>query len=96
MDDAAFARARQFGVDADRIVIAAPFSASSYPASLKANIQDIDVVGILYRYGERGPVGLCNADKLAYVTTRGGMLPDEADCWATRTLPCACPRIWHR
>ena len=37
-------------------------------------------MGILYRYGERGPVGLCNADKLVYVTTRGGMLPDEADC----------------
>lgn len=79
LDDAAFARARQFR-DADRIVIAAPFWASSYPASLKAYIEDIDVVGILYRYGERGPVGLCNADKLVYVTTRGGMLPDEADC----------------
>ena len=79
LDDAAFARARQFR-DADRIVIAAPFWASSYPASLKAYIEDIDVVGILYRYGERGPVGLCNADKLVYATTRGGMLPDEADC----------------
>ena len=56
LDDAAFARARQFR-DADRIVIAAPFWASSYPASLKAYIEDIDVVGILYRYGERGPVG---------------------------------------
>lgn len=78
-DDAAFARARQFR-DADRIVIAAPFWASSYPASLKAYIEDIDVVGILYRYGDHGPVGLCNADKLVYVTTRGGMLPDEADC----------------
>ncbi len=33
LDDAAFARARQFR-DADRIVIAAPFWASSYPASL--------------------------------------------------------------
>ena len=78
-DDPAFARARQFR-DADRIVIAAPFWASSYPASLKAYIEDIDVVGITYRYGERGPVGLCNADKIVYVTTRGGMLPDEADC----------------
>lgn len=78
-DDEAFARARQFR-DADRIVIAAPFWASSYPALLKAYIEDIDVVGILYRYGERGPVGLCSADKLVYVTTRGGMLPDEADC----------------
>lgn len=78
-DDAAFARARQFR-DADRIVIAAPFWASSYPALLKAYIEDIDVVGILYRYGEHGPIGLCNADKLVYVTTRGGMLPDEADC----------------
>ena len=78
-DNGVFAYARQFR-DADRIVIAAPFWASSYPASLKTYIEHIDIVGINYLYSEHGPIGLCKADKLTYVTTRGGMLPDEADC----------------
>ena len=73
-DDGAFSYARQFR-DADRIVIAAPLWASSYPASLKTYI-----VGVNYLFTEHGPVGLCKADKLTYVTTRGGALPDEADC----------------
>lgn len=43
-DDGVFSYARQFR-DADRIVIAAPFWASSYPASLKTYIEHIDIVG---------------------------------------------------
>lgn len=78
-DDGVFSYARQFR-DADRIVIAAPFWASSYPASLKTYIEHIDIVGVNYLFTEHGPVGLCKADKLTYVTTRGGALPDEADC----------------
>ena len=78
-DNRVFTFARQFR-DADRIVIAAPFWASSYPALLKTYIEHIDIVGINYLYSEHGPMGLCRADKLTYVTTRGGMLPDEADC----------------
>lgn len=42
-DDGVFSYARQFR-DADRIVIAAPFWASSYPASLKTYIEHIDIV----------------------------------------------------
>lgn len=37
-------------------------------------------MGVNYLFTEHGPVGLCKADKLTYVTTRGGALPDEADC----------------
>ena len=44
-DDGVFSYARQFR-DADRIVIAAPFWASSYPASLKTYIEHIDIVTI--------------------------------------------------
>ena len=43
-DDGVFSYARQFR-DADRIVIAAPFWASSYPASLKTYIEHINIVG---------------------------------------------------
>ena len=51
----------------------------SFPASLKQYLEQINVVGITFRYSEAGiPVPLCNAKKLYYVTTAGGnYVPDE-------------------
>lgn len=63
---------RQFA-EADIIVIAAPFWDLSFPAILKKYIESVSVSGITFRYNEQGiPEGLCNADKLFYVTTAGG------------------------
>ena len=77
-DDPLFAYARQFAA-ADTIVIAAPYYDLSFPARLKQYLEQINVVGITFRYSEAGiPVGLCNAKKLYYVTTAGGnYVPDE-------------------
>ena len=67
-----FALARQFA-EADEIVIAAPYWDLSFPASLKRYMEQINVVGITFRYTEQGvPVGLCRAGRLFYVTTAGG------------------------
>ena len=73
-----FAPARQFAA-ADVIVIAAPFWDLSFPASLKEYIEQINVVGLTFRYTEEGlPEGLCKANKLYYVMTAGGAyLPEE-------------------
>ena len=73
-----FDLARQFS-DADEIVIAAPFWDLSFPAALKSYFEQINVVGITFRYTEEGvPVGLCKAQKLYYITTAGGdFLPEE-------------------
>lgn len=71
-DHPALALARQFA-EADEIVIAAPFWDLSFPAVLKAYLEQINVVGITFRYTPEGiPEGLCRAKKLWYVTTVGG------------------------
>ena len=67
-----FALAHQFAA-ADNIIIAAPFWDLSFPASLKQYLEQINVVGITFRYTENGiPVGMCRAEHLYYVTTAGG------------------------
>ena len=76
--DPLFAHARQFA-EADEIVIAAPFWDLSFPAVLKSYFEQINVVGITFRYTADGvPEGLCRADRLIYVTTAGGdFLPES-------------------
>ena len=73
-----FALARQFS-EAETIVIAAPFWDLSFPAALKQYLEQINVVGITFRYSEEGiPIGLCKAGSLFYVTTAGGYyVPEE-------------------
>lgn len=77
LDDEMFLQARQFA-DADIIVIAAPFWDNSFPAVLKAYIENIYVIGIVTAYAADGmPYGLCKAEKLYYVTTAGGPYKQE-------------------
>ena len=73
-----FDLARQFAA-ADTIVIATPFWDLSFPAMLKQYFEQINAIGITFKYTEEGyPVGLCKAKKLYYVTTAGGMFfPEE-------------------
>ena len=77
-DDPMFTLAVDFS-EADQIVIAAPYWDLSFPASLKQYFEQINVVGITFRYTEDGiPQGLCRAGKLWYVMTAGGMYcPEE-------------------
>ena len=77
-DHPMFALARQFAA-ADAIVIAAPFWDLSFPAALKAYLEQINVVGVTFRYTPEGvPEGLCRARKLYHVTTVGGDFFPEA------------------
>ena len=72
LDHPIFDAAHQFAA-ADQIVVAAPFWDLSYPALLKIYLERVSVVGITFGYGENGAsMGLCRAQKLLYVTTRGG------------------------
>lgn len=77
-EDPMFDHARQFA-EADVIVIAAPFWDLSFPSMLKQYLEQINVVGITFKYSEQGiPKGLCKADRLFYVTTAGGYyVPEE-------------------
>ena len=71
-NDPMFDLARQFA-EAENIIIAAPFWDLSFPAALKQYIEQINVVGITFRYTPEGiPEGLCKAKSLVYVTSAGG------------------------
>ena len=73
----AFDLARKFS-EAKTIVIATPFWDLSFPSMLKQYLEQINVVGITFKYSEEGvPVALCKANRLFYVTTAGGLYVPE-------------------
>lgn len=75
--DEEFNLAKQF-VNADVIVIAAPYWDLMFPAVLRTYIEAICVAGITFRYSEKGiPVGLCKAKQIYYVTTAGGFIGEN-------------------
>lgn len=76
--DPIFDKAKQFAA-ADTIVIAAPFWDFSFPAMFKIYVENINVVGLLFRYTHIGAIeGLCKAKKLIYVATSGGPMQGNA------------------
>lgn len=69
-----FQYARQF-VDADTIVIAAPYWDLSFPSTIKIYFEAVTVCGLSFAYTNTGnPKSLCKAKKLIYVTTAGGTI----------------------
>ena len=64
--------ARAFAA-ADEIVVAAPYWDLSFPAAVNTCLEHVTVPGVTFSYGaDGGPVGLCRAKRLFYVTTAGG------------------------
>lgn len=57
--------------DADRIVIAAPFWDMSFPSALKVFFENMSLYGITFESNDRECTGLCKAEKVLYITTRG-------------------------
>ena len=78
-DNPMFSNARTFR-DADRVIIAAPFWDFGFPSVLKTYLESVSCPGITYRYTPEGElVGLCRAERITYITTRGGFVSDEKD-----------------
>ena len=60
---------------ADRVIIAAPFWDLSFPALLKVYIENVNVQGITFDCNEQdGCFGVCRAEKMLFLTTRGGAM----------------------
>ena len=76
LDAAGFAPARQFA-QAELVVFAAPFWDLSFPALLKAYIENISVEGMTFRSTASGLQGLCRATDCVYLVTRGGLYPGD-------------------
>lgn len=84
-----FSHARRFAA-ADKIVVAAPYWDFSFPAVLKAYLEHVCVPGITFGYTETGSAGLCRAEKLLYVTTRGGVLQSPGQDLGQSYLDALC------
>ena len=56
---------------ADRIVIAAPFWDMSFPSALKVFFENMSLFGITFNTNEKECYGLCKAEKVMYITSRG-------------------------
>jgi len=84
-DHPRFRYARQFA-RAGLIVAAAPFWDLSFPALLKVYIEQVSVDGITFQSGEAGLRGLCRAERLVFLTTRGGFYTDSPDEMGSRYL----------
>lgn len=86
LDHPSLRYARQFAA-ADEIVIAAPYWDLSFPASLKAYIENVDAIGLVFHYLPDGrPEGLCRAKRLIYITTAGGPIFADMGYEYIRTL----------
>lgn len=71
-DDPMFAVSHQF-TSADKIIIAAPFWEQSYPAVLRIYLEQVSGVNLTFYYDEDGVShGKCKAQKMLFITTRGG------------------------
>lgn len=64
---------------ADLIVMAAPFWDMSFPSLLKIYIENTAVDGITFQGGENGLEGMCKAEHLVFLTTRGGFYSDAPE-----------------
>lgn len=74
LDHPRFRYAHQFQ-QAERIIIAAPFWDLSFPALLKVYIENLCVQGITFDCSETGGCfGTCRAEKMLFLTTRGGSM----------------------
>ena len=56
---------------ADRIVIAAPFWDMSFPSALKVFFENMSLFGVTFDSNDTECYGLCKAEKVMYITTRG-------------------------
>lgn len=70
--DSRFAAARQF-MGADEIVIAAPFWEGTFPAALHTYLEHVCVTGLTFSIDENGYHGHCRAQRVVFITTRGGI-----------------------
>lgn len=80
-----FRYAHQFA-EADLIVIAAPFWDLSFPALLKVYIEQVSLDGITFTTATGALTGSCRAERMVFLTTRGGFYTGDAQEMGSRYL----------
>ena len=72
------------------MIVGAPFWDLGFPALLKLYIENICVDGITFGADERGTFGLCKAERMLFLTTRGGDYSDSRLEMGARYLEALC------
>ena len=57
--------------EADRLVISSPFWDMSFPSALKVFLENMSLFNVTFASNEKECYGLCKAEKVLYITTRG-------------------------
>lgn len=79
---------------ADRLVISAPFWDMSFPSALKVFLENMSLFNVTFASNEKECYGLCKAEKVLYITTRGMNIKtgDEME-QATPYIKAIC-KLW--
>lgn len=79
LDDPLFSLAKQFAA-ADLVLVAAPFWDMGVPAILKTYIENVSISNVTFGCDEEGNFsGLCRAERMVLLTTRGMEIPDGSE-----------------
>ena len=89
--DPLFGYAKQLA-EADVVLVATPFWDMGIPAMLKTYLENVSIAGITFSCDEEGNfTGLCKAERMILLTTRGMEIPDGSEMeQATPYLKAIC------
>ena len=80
--------------NADRIVIAAPFWDMSFPGALKVFLENMSLFNVTFGSNEKECYGLCKAEKVLYITTRGMDISTGGDLEQATPYLKAIGKLW--
>ena len=80
--------------DADRLVIAAPFWDMSFPSALKVFLENMSLFNVTFGSNEKECYGLCKAEKVLYITTRGMNISTGDDLEQATPYIKALSKLW--
>lgn len=79
---------------ADRLVIAAPFWDMSFPSALKVFFENMSLFNVTFTSNEKECFGLCKAEKVLYITTRGMNISTGDDLEQATPYIKALSKLW--
>lgn len=80
--------------DADRLVISAPFWDMSFPSALKVFLENMSLFNVTFASNEKECYGLCKAEKVLYITTRGMNISTGDEMEQATPYIKAIGRLW--
>lgn len=79
---------------ADRLVVASPFWDMSFPSALKVFFENMSLFNVTFASTEKECYGLCKAEKVLYITTRGMNISTGDDLEQATPYIKALSKLW--